>query len=433
MTSEVVVMNRLAVALAADSAATVSNSGSRKIWNSANKLFALSRCHPVGVMVYNGSSILGVPWETIIKMYRVHLDSRSFPHLEQYGRDFVEFLNSHPRLFPREAQRAHFQKRFWRKLSELEEDGRKRFYEALRDADRPVDIEEHFVAAVQDAANELEKLKEMASSEHHEAAVQAEFGDAAGEVLEQFSERAGVPISPEARDLLVRIAVWMVSKEYFGNDYTGIVFAGFGDDEHFPVLQSLRIGGVALGALRCSTPSLEVVSDEQESIVRPFAQSEMVDTFLQGVNPTFRDKIIRSFIGLSVQVPSDVIDQISDLSEQQKKQWKGQLLPNVNKTVMGFLETFDDHFVSNHWKPVHDALIHLPKDELAEVAEALVNLNSFQQRVSMNEETVGGPIDVAVISKGDGLIWIKRKHYFSRELNEHYFNNLRGATGGSHV
>lgn len=70
MTSEVAVMNRLAVALAADSAATVTGTIEQKIWNSANKLFALSKHHPVGMMVFNQSSLLGAPWETIIKVYR---------------------------------------------------------------------------------------------------------------------------------------------------------------------------------------------------------------------------------------------------------------------------------------------------------------------------------------------------------------------------
>jgi hypothetical protein len=46
-------------------------------------------------------------------------------------------------------------------------------------------------------------------------------------------------------------------------------------------------------------------------------------------------------------------------------------------------------------------------------------------------ETVAGPIDVAVISKGDGFIWIKRKHYFSPELNPHFQGlYLRGLTHG---
>ena len=65
----------------------------------------------------------------------------------------------------------------------------------------------------------------------------------------------------------------------------------------------------------------------------------------------------------------------------------------------------------------------LPKDELAAMAESLINLTSFKRKVSMEEETVGGPIDVAVISKGDGFIWIKRKHYFDRELNQQFFAN----------
>ena len=39
------------------------------------------------------------------------------------------------------------------------------------------------------------------------------------------------------------------------------------------------------------------------------------------------------------------------------------------------------------------------------------------------EETVGGPVDVAVISKGDGFIWIKRKHYFKSEYNQSFMMN----------
>jgi len=57
------------------------------------------------------------------------------------------------------------------------------------------------------------------------------------------------------------------------------------------------------------------------------------------------------------------------------------------------------------------------------MAESLVNLTCLRKKISMDDETVGGPVDVAVISKGDGLIWIKRKHYFEQELNNHFFMN----------
>lgn len=65
----------------------------------------------------------------------------------------------------------------------------------------------------------------------------------------------------------------------------------------------------------------------------------------------------------------------------------------------------------------------LPKDELAAMAEALVNLTAFKRKMTNTLETVGGPIDVAVISKGDGLVWVKRKHYFPSELNANFYQN----------
>jgi hypothetical protein len=56
------------------------------------------------------------------------------------------------------------------------------------------------------------------------------------------------------------------------------------------------------------------------------------------------------------------------------------------------------------------------------MAESLVQLTVFKLRMSIDsEETVGGPIDVALISRGDGFIWIKRKHYFVPELNPQFF------------
>lgn len=76
--------------------------------------------------------------------------------------------------------------------------------------------------------------------------------------------------------------------------------------------------------------------------------------------------------------------------------------------------------------PIMSVVASLPKEGLAEMAEALVNLTSFKRRVSPEAETVGGPIDVAIISKGDGFVWIKRKHYFASKLNHRYFDRDQG-------
>jgi len=52
---------------------------------------------------------------------------------------------------------------------------------------------------------------------------------------------------------------------------------------------------------------------------------------------------------------------------------------------------------------------HLPAEETAQLAELLIKLTAFRQHVADEEEDVGEPIDVAVISKADGFVWHKRK------------------------
>ncbi len=85
--------------------------------------------------------------------------------------------------------------------------------------------------------------------------------------------------------------------------------------------------------------------------------------------------------------------------------------------IIGITNKYMDE---NFSEPVINMAAFLPKDELAHLAESLVALTSLQRRISSDAETVGGPIDVALISKGDGFTWVKRKHYFKPELNQNF-------------
>ncbi len=59
-------------------------------------------------MVYGNASLLGVPWETIVKMFRRTLGADQHPHLEDYGKQLLAYLNDNSRLFPLEVQDEHF-------------------------------------------------------------------------------------------------------------------------------------------------------------------------------------------------------------------------------------------------------------------------------------------------------------------------------------
>lgn len=70
MTAEIAVFNRSGISLAADSAVTTTNGFSEKIYNNADKLFELSKEHPVAIMIYNNALLCQAPWELLIKSYR---------------------------------------------------------------------------------------------------------------------------------------------------------------------------------------------------------------------------------------------------------------------------------------------------------------------------------------------------------------------------
>jgi ATP-dependent protease HslVU (ClpYQ) peptidase subunit len=62
MTAIVGILNKQAVAVAADSAVTVGRGV--KIYNTANKIFNLSKGCPVGIAIYGNAALNNcVPWE----------------------------------------------------------------------------------------------------------------------------------------------------------------------------------------------------------------------------------------------------------------------------------------------------------------------------------------------------------------------------------
>ena len=92
MTAIVGILNKRAVAVAADSAVTIDCQCGHKVLNSASKLFQLSKKEPVGIMVYSSATFMDTPWELIISLYREYIEAKSFDTLKEYVGDFIQFL-----------------------------------------------------------------------------------------------------------------------------------------------------------------------------------------------------------------------------------------------------------------------------------------------------------------------------------------------------
>jgi hypothetical protein len=84
MTSEICVMNRHALVLAADSAVTVTRwekgRKEERYFKGTNKIFQLSAAKPIGLMIFDTADLQRVPWELIAKDFRDELGpSRTHP------------------------------------------------------------------------------------------------------------------------------------------------------------------------------------------------------------------------------------------------------------------------------------------------------------------------------------------------------------------
>ena len=93
------------------------------------------------------------------------------------------------------------------------------------------------------------------------------------------------------------------------------------------------------------------------------------------------------------------------------------------KLVATLGATLDNIIRETSIAPLMSSLGILDKEDMAELVESLISITHLNRRITMSEEGVGGPIDVAIISKGDGFVWKKRKHYFKPELNQMFFDN----------
>ena len=95
MTTEIAVSNRLGIALATDSAVTITGGGRVKIFDTADKLFELSAQHPVAVMFNGNMDCLGVPWEILVKDFRRAEGECNRPTIAKWADDFLEYVQGH--------------------------------------------------------------------------------------------------------------------------------------------------------------------------------------------------------------------------------------------------------------------------------------------------------------------------------------------------
>lgn len=431
MTAEIAVFNKSAVSLAADSAVTISGEpGVNKIYNGADKLFALSKHHPVGIMVYGSADLCGIPWEMIIKQFRKELGNSSYDTIEGYADKFWGFLCERKNIIPLDVRENYlidtYSNRFFPSFINHVENNR---IDTIIDetGERP-SITETYEIIEEEAHIILNGLKEKPFFEgfdDDDIVASLEFTRNLSRLIceEKLHKEDGIDIPESLCGAIAELFAYITCKKSpFGRN-TGLVFAGYGEKEFMPAILAYDVLGYYKDKLRYS-PNLHKSSSGGLCGVTAYAQEEEVETFLHGISHQ-----LKSFMMDGIEFEKEKIMVIAEeklssinLSEDDSDNVLKAFKETISERFDKYQEIIETHIEDSYTSKVTEMIEFLPKQDLAYMAESLVNLTAFKRKVSYDNETVGGPIDVAIISKGDGFIWVKRKHYFDKNLNHHYFS-----------
>lgn len=411
MTALVGVLNKHAVAIAADSAVTMGNT--HKVVNSANKIFTLSKYHPVAVMTYSNASFMGVPWDIIIKEYRKQLKDTSFPELLGYVSDFIEFL--HIRNFFCDDQTQHnFVKMILASFYNLCCDEIRREKGIANEEDITSEQIEEKLNTCLNSNKTVDKCKEFESLSFDD------FEKYAGSDIESFAKE----IRFENHALLSESFYYYLSAKFSIPFYTGLVFVGYGETEIYPSLYPINVVLGMANRLKYAVGNDVVKIGEHgpEAVIVPFAQIDVTQTIIRGINPSFQD-IISNVIDKSVSTIVGTIANILDSHPSTSSVSSAIRNLDMTPVIKDMTLQINKQMRETYTDPLLNTVVSLDKEDMANMAESFISLTSLVRRMQPGEETVGGPVDVAVISKGDGFVWINRKHYFKPELNASFFSN----------
>lgn len=427
MTAEIVIMNKEAVALAADSAVSLVTGPAenpQKIFTSANKIFRLSNNHTVAFMIFNNAAFLGIPWEPLITRFGDSIGPAPLPVLADYAERFLNFLKNEQELITADIEKQYFTSLIYTYYLFFRQIFQQNSMEIIRV--QGVISEDQIGDIVAEKINEIYSKIAVAESvpgidQAHIRDLSKTYDDITTRAISEVFEQ--LPIPDLARAQLKEIPFLFFGK-YSGSldpmvqNFSGIVIAGFGEKEIFPSLVTFAIEGRLSGALKYKETENKKITLETGAYVIPFAQREMVDIFMSGIDPRLIDALVESLSEIFHQFPQAIVDSIETMKDDEKSSLKTQFQPQSDELISR-ISTYIDNYRASNIGPVINVVISLPKTELAAMAESLVNLTSLKRKVSLQAETVGGPVDVAVISKRDGFVWIKKKHYFKEELNLH--------------
>lgn len=415
-------------------AVTLQVGGNEKVYNSADKIFEISSKDPIALMVYNSLEINGVPIEVISKKYRDKHCSHNAKSVEEFSEKFLEYLSSLPA--PKHTIDENIYLSIAPELENIKEICSlitTSVLQNLSNEDQPLEkIQNKILNELHTSlTNRLSEIKAHNPLPWAKNITVDDILHSHSDTIDPSIEfkLKGLFIPDKIRQLAKQIAAETLLRGTESDHVTGLVFAGFGQEEMFPTLISYEVYGITAGKLKYRKID-HIDIDRTKNIsaeIIPFAQQDVSDRFIYELDAPFLE-ITKKFFQGSLNA---FCSSVKEFIETRDLELANALAPVLSEASIKMMEEFQSNVVPDQLhrskQQIADMVRFMPKQELATLAESLVHITSLKRRFSAEAESVGGPIDVVMITRSEGLVWIKRKHYFDPALNPRYFYRRYGV------
>lgn len=404
MTAIVGILNKRAAVMAADSAVTVSNSKGVKVYNTATKIFSLSDENPIGVMIFNSVEFMGTPWDLIFNLYRKEMGGKACQSVQEYAEEFICFLKSKD-YFCNEETRSRY---LIQELAAYYDMVKTRILERLQEEDETdvvrTKLKEFFSDLTELSQNEgvCKEFEGYRESDFFKI-LSEHFDD-----LKEACERDHLPT--DMMDDWHRSFFEQIHSKLFLHPitHTGVVFVGYGEKDLFPSIFPVYIGGVIDNRLRYyfDMERADRITHDNAASIAPFAQGDVMLTMMKGLSPDMYTFIMEEVQQSMKEAVHKAVERLGMADEEKVAEVAEPIIEEIWKE---FDEKIDDAIVDQYTGGIVETVESFNVEDMVNMAGSLISITSLQRHITSSEESVGGPIDVAVITKTGGFQWAKQK------------------------
>ena len=366
MTSEILIMNNENIIMGADSAVTI---GNRKTHTGANKLFGLSDEPPMAMMIFGAATFGSISLESLIKDYKKQTNFKELDNILKIKKSFIEYLKNIPcEISDFEYKFAYFKENLLKKLN--------------------YDSKENIIQYL----NNYKDMEILPFLENNPS------------LDSEFEDLVNILGNVNIDNLKKYLSMELIDSS------SGVVIAGFNKNEFHP--SYIYFDLITKYENKIITYDSESYINSEENLIVPFAQDDVTDTFISGINNEFIDFLEYFIYNYNDEYSNEIIEfliekRCADIKSIEKQLGAIEKINEKNaEEFMGIIENYKENNSYNLSKGVKK----VSTDVLVTIAENMVESTSLKRKLDSDLDSVGGDIDIITITK-EGLAYGNKIDY----------------------